>query len=59
MYEDAGNVLKVSWFIRDAGTGIEFGNDASHLENFGDEAMITNQEFGVSPVTSPVLTSRT
>ena len=47
MFEDAGNVLKVSWFIRDAGTGIEFGNDASHLENFGDEAMITNQEFGV------------
>ena len=42
MFESAGNVLKVSWFIRDAGTGIEFGNDAEHLENFGDEPMITN-----------------
>ena len=44
---DTGNVLKVSWFIRDGGTGIEFGNDAVHIADFADQAMMTNQEFGI------------
>jgi hypothetical protein len=47
-YVDGGNVLKVSWFIRDASTGIEFGDDAEHVADFETEkAMMTNQEFGV------------
>jgi hypothetical protein len=47
-YNDGGNVLKVSWFIRDAGTGIEFGDDAEHVADFETATpMMTNQEFGV------------
>jgi hypothetical protein len=47
-YDDGGNVLKVSWFIRDAATGIEFGDDAYHVQNFQKLVpMMTNQEFGV------------
>jgi hypothetical protein len=30
-YEDSGNVLKVSYFIRDNATGIEFGDNAVHI----------------------------
>ena len=49
-YNDGGNVLKVSWFIRDSATGVEFGDDAYHLENFSDlgasEAWMTHQEAG-------------
>ena len=47
-YIDGGNALKVSWFIRDADTGIEFGDDAAHIQNFQLVVpMMTNQEFGV------------
>jgi hypothetical protein len=47
-YEDGGNALKVSWFIRDADTGIEFGDDANHIANFQLVVpMMTNQEFGI------------
>jgi hypothetical protein len=45
-YEDGGDVLKVSWFIRDAGAGIEFGNDAVHIDGFSNDAMMTHQEQG-------------
>ena len=47
-YTDSGNVLKVSYFIRDNGTGIEFGDNAVHIADFLAEASITNQEYGVS-----------
>lgn len=46
-YVDSGNVLKVSYFIRDNASGVEFGDNAVHIENFIEgEAAITNQEFG-------------
>jgi hypothetical protein len=45
-YEDGGDVLKVSWFIRDADSGIEFGNDAVHIAGFSNDAMMTHQEEG-------------
>ena len=47
-YVDSGNVLKVSYFIRDNSTGIEFGDNAVHIENFLNAASITNQEYGFS-----------
>jgi hypothetical protein len=47
-YIDGGNVLKVSWFIRDADTGIEFGDDAAMVADFEtSEPFMTNQETGV------------
>ena len=33
-YEKSGNVLKVSYFIRDNATGIEFGDNAVHIRDF-------------------------
>ena len=47
-YMDSGNVLKVSYFIRDNGTGIEFGDNAVHIANFLNAPSITNQQYGVS-----------
>jgi len=47
-YVDGGNVLKVSWFIRDANAGLEMGNDAVMIQDFANSAaMITHQEQGV------------
>jgi hypothetical protein len=47
-FVDGGNALKVSWFIRDAATGVEFGGDAEHVADFEtSQTFITNQEFGV------------
>lgn len=46
-YEDSGNVLKVSYFIRDNGSGVEFGDNAVHIQDFlTGESAITNQQFG-------------
>ena len=45
-FEDAGNVLKVSFFIRDAEGGVEFGNNAVHVQDFLDAPAISNQELG-------------
>ena len=47
-YTDSGNVLKVSYFIRDNATGIEFGDNAVHIEDFLSIPSITNQQYGVS-----------
>ena len=47
-YTDSGNVLKVSYFIRDNGTGIEFGDNAVHIADFLRVPSITNQEYGTS-----------
>ena len=33
-YVDSGDVLKVSYFIRDNATGIEFGDNAVHVSGF-------------------------
>ena len=48
MYEDSGDVLKISYFIRDADRGLEFGNDGVHVAGFLDDASITNQQFGIA-----------
>ena len=47
-YTDSGNVLKVSYFIRDNATGIEFGDNAVHIEDFLEVPSITNQQYGAS-----------
>jgi len=47
VYESTENVLKVSYFIRDNESGIEFGNNAVHVKNFSAETMMTHQQFGL------------
>ncbi|MDG1945926.1 MAG: hypothetical protein P8J17_16825 [Halioglobus sp.] len=47
-YVAPDNVLKVSYFIKDDDTGIEFGNDAVHIADFLDGASMTNQERGIN-----------
>ncbi len=47
-YVDSANDLKVSYFIRDPQSGMEFGNNAVHIKNFSQVAMMTNQELGLS-----------
>jgi hypothetical protein len=46
-YADVGNVLKVSAFIRDTASGMEFGSNATHIANFAAAPMMTNQQTGV------------
>ena len=46
-YAQTDNVLKVSFFHRDATSGLEFGNSAVHLADFSNEAMMSNQEVFV------------
>ncbi len=47
-FVDSDNVLKVSYFIRDPQSGMEFGNNAVHLKNFLLGAVMTQQETGIS-----------
>lgn len=46
-YDAPDDVLKVSYFIRDAGSGREFGNSATHIAGFLTQAAVTNQQFGL------------
>lgn len=46
-YDDPDNVLKVSYFFRDATAGTEIGNNAVHIADFSDDAWMTNQETGL------------
>ena len=46
-YVDSGDVLKVSYFIRDNATGIEFGDNAVHISNFLGAPALTNQQYSV------------
>ena len=46
-YSASEDVLKVSYFIRDAAGGREFGNSATHISGFLSQAAITNQQFGL------------
>jgi hypothetical protein len=39
--------LKVSYFIKSDETGVEFGNNAVHIQGFLDSAAMTNQQEGV------------
>jgi hypothetical protein len=43
-FNDAGNVLKVSYFIRDEESGLEFGSNAYHIRDLNDQPMMSNQE---------------
>lgn len=45
-YIDTADVLKVSYFIRDNASGVEFGDNAVHIQGFLEEPTITNQQFG-------------
>jgi hypothetical protein len=45
-FEDTENVLKVSYFMRNRDNGVEFGDNAVHIQNFLTQSSITNQEFG-------------
>ena len=47
-YSPSGDVLKVSYFIRDNATGVEFGDNAVHIANFLGAASITNQQYGIA-----------
>lgn len=47
VYADAGDFLKVSFFVRDGTAGVEFGSNATHFSGFGAGASMTNQEFGI------------
>jgi len=46
-YVQSDNVLKVSYFIRDNDSGIEFGNNAVHFTDFSGTAMMSHQQFGL------------
>jgi len=47
-YTDGDNALKVSYFLRDASSGTEFGGNAVHISDFSpDQAWMTNQEKGL------------
>lgn len=45
-YVDSDDALKVSYFIRDNASGVEFGDNAVHVQGFLNEPAITNQQFG-------------
>ena len=47
-YSDTDNALKVSYFIRDALTGMEMGDNATHIVGFAADAMMTNQQAGLN-----------
>ena len=47
VYQDADNVLKVSYFFRDATAGTEIGGNATHIADFSDQPWMTNQETGL------------
>ena len=53
VYAATGNALKVSFFVRDAASGLEFGNSAVHLADFSDVAMMSNQEVIVVGASDP------
>lgn len=40
------DVLKVSFFIRDAASGMEMGDNATHISAFSGDPMMTNQQAG-------------
>lgn len=45
-YDNSVNALKVSYFIRDNATGIEFGDNAVHIQDFLGEPQMSNQVTG-------------
>lgn len=47
VWEESPNSLKVSYFIKSDETGVEFGDNAVHVENYFDGPAMTNQQLGV------------
>lgn len=47
-YTDTDNALKVSYFVRDAATGMEMGDNATHIVDFAADAMMSNQQSGLN-----------
>jgi len=47
-FTNASNALKVSYFIRDNDSGVEFGGDAFHIADFLNEPAMSNQQAGLS-----------
>lgn len=47
-FSDSSNALKVSYFIRDNASGVEFGGEAFHIANFLEEPSLSNQQAGLS-----------
>jgi hypothetical protein len=47
-FRDSSNALKVSYFIRDNASGVEFGGEAFHIANFLNQASMSNQQAGLS-----------
>jgi hypothetical protein len=46
-YDDATDALKVSFFVRDGTSGVEFGSNAQHFSGFMEGPSMTNQERGI------------
>lgn len=46
-WEASENSLKVSYFIKSDETGVEFGDNAVHVEDYFDGPAMTNQQLGV------------
>jgi hypothetical protein len=44
----ATDAIKVSYFIRDNASGVEFGGEAVHIAGFLTEAAMSNQQLGLS-----------
>ena len=47
-FSDASDALKVSYFIRDNDSGVEFGGEAFHIAGFLEESAMSNQQAGLS-----------
>jgi hypothetical protein len=47
-FRDSSDALKVSYFIRDNDSGVEFGGEAFHIAGFLGEAAMSNQQGGLS-----------
>jgi hypothetical protein len=48
VYVDSPNVLSVSYFIRDAESGLEMGSKAVHIQDFNTVPMMSHQQTYVS-----------
>lgn len=48
VFTETEDVLKVSYFIRDAATGMEMGDNATHITEFHNVPMMTHQQGGLN-----------
>jgi hypothetical protein len=47
-FNDGMDAIKVSYFIRDNASGVEFGGEAVHIAGFLNEPAMSNQQLGLS-----------